>query len=77
VAEGEGEEPVSYYLKYARDFVGLAEQCLRHGVIGREDAAKWVDDALQHLRSVHRDLELAIEELVDFRKRILEAEKHG
>jgi hypothetical protein len=70
VAEDEGEEPVSYYLKYARDFVGLAEQCLKHEVASKENVLAWIDDALGHLRSVHRDLELAIEELVSFRRRV-------
>ena len=58
------------YLDYARSLVSLAEQCLKHGAANKDDVIRWIDDALSSLREVHRDLELALEELLSFRERV-------
>jgi len=57
-------------LECASEIVEVLERLLRCGVIGRDEALRMLDRIIARYGRIHRELELALEELLDFRRKI-------
>jgi hypothetical protein len=59
----------------AREMISSTERCLAHGIIDREEALRAINDMIEYFRKMHKEIELALEELLEFKRRLEEAEK--
>jgi len=58
------------FATYASEVIKATKLCIEYGIIDEKEAARGIENIIKRYGRMHRDIELAIESMIEFKKRL-------
>ena len=58
------------FIDYAKEIIETTKLCVKYGIIDKDEALRGVENVIKRYGEMHRSIELALENLLEFKKRL-------
>jgi len=58
------------FVDYANEVIETTKLCVKYGIVERDEAIKGIENVIRRYGEMHRSIELALENLLEFKKRL-------